>query len=145
MPVARATPPEEALYQSAVSPVPTVTLKAGIVSPWHIVREVPTGGFTNGQAQTGEVTTNRTTQPGVLVAVKVTFVPTGTPVTVLPLIVPAEAVTVPFDVNVTEYVSKSTAQTGLPTKLKVGNGFTVKVTAVRVDDLHPFVVLRVSA
>ncbi|TAG15778.1 MAG: hypothetical protein EAZ32_16555 [Cytophagia bacterium] len=67
------------------------------------------------------------------------------PDTVLPLTVPALAVTVPLEVTETEYVNKSTEQTGLPLNVKVGNGFTVKLTAVRVEDLQLLAMLRVSA
>ncbi|TAG15777.1 MAG: hypothetical protein EAZ32_16550, partial [Cytophagia bacterium] len=96
------------------------------------MRFVPTGGVTTGQVQTGGVTNKVATQPGVLVAVKVTLVAIGMPDTVLPLTVPALAVTVPLEVKETEYVNKSTAQVAVPLKLNVGNGFTVKLTAVRV-------------
>ncbi|TAE38501.1 MAG: hypothetical protein EAY79_07495 [Runella slithyformis] len=102
MPVAIATPPAAVLYQSAVSPAPTVTVKAGMVAPWQIVRFVPTGGVTTGQVHTGGVTTKVATQPGTLVAVKVTLVAIGMPDTVLPLTVPALAVTVPLEVKETE-------------------------------------------
>lgn len=91
-------------YQSAVSPVPTVTAKAGLAVPEQTVLSPPdTGAVTDGQLQSGAVTTSVFVQPSRL-AVSVTPVPAGMPVTWLPDTVPAVLVTVPSEVKLTVYV-----------------------------------------
>lgn len=96
-PLKSSVPPVVASYQSAVSPTPTVTDKVGIVALAQIVWSPPlVGAVMAGHAQFGAVTACVFVQvPSV--AVKVTLVPVGIPVTVLATLstVPAVLVTVP--------------------------------------------------
>ena len=96
-----ALPPVGAAYQSMVIPVGTVAARGVLVAPKQMVS--PTGDIgaaMGGQAQLGAVTGNVISQPVVgLLAVKVTLVPEGIPITVFPLIVPAVLDIVPLLVN----------------------------------------------
>ena len=87
-----------------VTPLDTVADTVVLVSPKQIVS--PTGNVGSGitgQAQFGAVTGKVTSHKVVLfVAVKVTLVPAGMPVIVLPLTVPDVLVTVPLLTNVIE-------------------------------------------
>src|SRR5664279_2608739 len=93
---AMATPPEAAINQSAVWPGPTVTFSEGLAGFSQTFRlPLLTGAETVGQLQTGAFTLFVCKQfPRV--AVRVTSVPAGTFITWLPLILPAEVVTVPL-------------------------------------------------
>ena len=133
----------EASYQLADSPVPTVTVKAGIVVPAQMVLSPPlTGGVTVGQAQLGAVTAKSSVHVP-KVAVKVTFVPLVMPDTVLLVLstVPAVLVTVPELEKVMVYVFKSNEQTALAT-VRVGLGFTV--TTLTTVPTQPDAVVQVA-
>jgi len=99
--VARAVPPVPATYQSAVSPVWTVTLIVGIVPPVQYDLLPPlTGTDIKGHEQSGDVTPRLLTQLLPSVTVNVILVPVGTADilhTLLPKLVtvPAVLVTVP--------------------------------------------------
>ena len=87
-----------------VIPAGTVAAMAVLGAPKQMVSPVcAAGAAMAGQAQLGAVTGNVISQPIVgLVAVRVTLVPEGMPVTEFPLTVPAEVVTVPELENVIE-------------------------------------------
>ena len=126
-------------YQSAVSPVPTVTVRDGFAVPAQAVLLPPvTGAVTGGQLQSGAVTASVFVQPS-RVAVSVTLVPAAMPVTWLPDTVPAVLVTVPFELKLIVYVVKSTEQ-AVPDTVSVGNGLTV-TTALSVSSAEQLVVL----
>ena len=85
-----------------VTPLGTVADTLVFAAPKQIVSpNGAVGAAITGHIQFGAVTGKVTSQPVVaFVAVNVTFVPDGMPVTVLPLTVPAVLVTVPLLVNV---------------------------------------------
>ena len=96
-------PPLGASYQSAVSPLPTLTERFGIVAPEQIVlspHEI--GALTSEQLQVGELTFWIVAQFVLDVAVKTTFVPIGISITVFPEVVPAELITVALLEKLTE-------------------------------------------
>lgn len=82
LPTKTGTPPAGVVYQSAVSPAPTFTIKAGVAVPSQITGKFgPLGGMIGGQLQFGATTICCWLQPvTVLVTVKVTSMPTGMPV-----------------------------------------------------------------
>jgi len=74
-------PPAAASYQSTVSPAPTVTLKAGIVSPSQILKSpLLTGGAKSAQSQLGAVIMKSSEQvvvelPAVIIKSLLTSIP----------------------------------------------------------------------
>jgi hypothetical protein len=137
--VARAVPPVPAAYQSAVSPVWTVTLIVGIVPPVQYDLLPPlTGAGIIGHVQLGDVTSKLFMQLLPSVTVTVIFVPVGTAdiLHTFPAVfttVPDVLVTFPaFTVTPNEYVSKFGAHVGPELSDIVGSALTTTVIVVVV-------------
>ena len=145
-------PPDEAEYQSTVSPASTVAVSVGIELPaQYDLLPPPTGAVTTGHVHPGAFTVRLFTQPLPSVKVRIRFELAITPVMFQTL--PPAGVTVPklpvriplLTVTPTEYVSRSGEQVAGVVTVIVGNAFIVSVIPVRTLLLQFVVVFLASA
>ena len=118
-------PPVAASYQSTEKPFSLYAARVGIVSPSQYALSPPLIGCgITGQTHSGAATTTSVEQPFKTDVIVTTLVSANMPVISFPLTVPAVAVTVPLEINVTLYVVKSAEQLTFDI-IKYGGFFTV--------------------